>query len=302
MNPEDNQKITLDYFNKFDSREDLINRWLEYFQSIGLALDDIDNWRKFIESNSYNLYLEAQHYGLDKTNPFFTFLSKFVTQNKSILILNNLYGTLHNLVARQSIDEKQLAFTCPEDEQIRILMNKSLYQNNTSDFTYLIRSYNWLLNLDINRDIKNKYIIKFFKNSSNTDRIALIKNIYFTDAITKFMLSQKTEADENTFLSAVFKPTSLVSSPLINCDNIEQNIKWLDENIQESGRGINGQYQEKDSIESNNKNDLNSNFITPSEIKYLKDKLTPLLDDLAKKANIGNKKATDVIKIIKSIW
>lgn len=306
MSPNEIKKITINDFNNFSSKDDLINKWLEYFQSIGLAIDDIDNWRDFINVNSHSLYLEAKYYGLDRTNPFFAFLSKFIQLNKAINILTELYNTLHNLVARGSIAEKQLSFTCPEDEQIRVLVNKNLYKNNPNDFKYLIRCYNWLLELDIERDIKNKYIVDCFKEQNKVnDNLVLIRNIFFSDAITKFMTSDKSQDNKNVLVDSLFKnhaEDSLISTSLISCDTIEQNIKWLNENVQESGRNINGQYQQKESDKNAGQNKNSKIYMSPNEIKTLKDKITPVLDSLAQKANIGNGKAADIIRIIKQLY
>lgn len=325
MNPKDqnnqqqidnqqNKKITLDYFDDYKSKKELIQKWLDYLPTIGLATDDVDNWKKFIDVNSYTLYLEIKYFGLEKTNPFFMFLYEFIKTNKSISPLINLYNQLHNLVARDVINSKQVAFTCPQNEQIQILLNNSLYKNNSADYVYLIKCYNWLLDITIDRDIKNKYVVGIFKDNDrnstelSTDKLLLIKTIFFTDALIKLMTSNKTADDENRFLDQleIAESKSLITDPLINCDTIEQNIKWLNENIQESSTDIYGRTQQSDSVENERtNNNKNAIYLSTNQKQALKQKLQPQLDQLTKNLaqNTGiNLKASDLAKLINQIF
>ena len=325
MNPKDqnnqqqidnqqNKKITLDYFDDYKSKKELIQKWLDYLPTIGLATDDVDNWKKFIDVNSYTLYLEIKYFDLEKTNPFFMFLYEFIKTNKSISPLINLYDQLHNLVARDVINSKQLAFTCPQNEQIQILLNNSLYKNNSADYVYLIKCYNWLLDITIDRDIKNKYVVGIFKDNDrnstelSTDKLLLIKTIFFTDALIKLMTSNKTADDENRFLDQleIAESKSLIADPLINCDTIEQNIKWLNENIQESSTDIYGRTQQSDSVgNEQTNNNKNSIYLSTNQKQALKQKLQPQLDQLTKNLaqNTGiNLKASDLAKLINQIF
>ena len=326
MNPKDqnnqqqtdnqqNKKITLDYFDDYKSKNELIQKWLDYFPTIGLATDDVDNWKKFIDVNSYTLYLEAKYYGLEKTNPFFMFLYEFIKTNKSISPLINLYNQLHNLVARDVINSKQLAFTCPQNEQIQILLNNSLYKNNSADYVYLVKCYNWLLDITIDRDIKNKYVVGIFKDNKknstelSTDKLLLIKTIFFTDALIKLMNSNKTADDENRFLDQleIAEKKSLLTDTLINCDTVEQNINWLNQNIQESSTDIYGRKQQSDSVEDEKiNNNNNSIYLSTNQKQALKQKLQPQLDiltkNLAQNIGVNNLKASDLAKLINQIF
>lgn len=309
MSPnEENKQITLADIDKTADNAELIAKWVEFFRSIGFTIaDDREPWETFIKENSHTLYIEAQYFGMNKNNPFFKFLAAYVpVGTNSIADLTRLYGTLHNLVARGSISEKQVAFTCPEKEQIRILLNRTLYhncQNNENDFCYLIKCYNWLLSIDIKRDVKNKFIVDNFTNKQ-TDKVQLIRCIFFTKALTTFMESDKTDQDETIFIGELKKNIDsnfLISAQLMPCDDIEKNMNWLNQNVQESGRTINGKGQKADvDLKKQNGKQNDTPYVSPGEKQIIVNKMKPALDQAVKAANISGVESTaDFVKLIK---
>ena len=98
----DNDKITLSYFDEFTDKQDLVNRWKNYFTKLGMV-NDTASWDRFLNTNTQNLYIEAKYYGLPQEekslirNPFFTFLKLFEDRNQKIDILTEKYAYANNM-------------------------------------------------------------------------------------------------------------------------------------------------------------------------------------------------------------
>ena len=300
----DNDKITLSYFDEFTDKQDLVDRWKNYFTKLGMV-NDTASWDRFLNTNTQNLYIEAKYYGLPQEekslirNPFFTFLKLFEDRNQKIDILTEKYTAIHNMVSKGVLSEKQISDTCPEEEQIRILFNKYLYQNDVNDFWYLIRTYNWILDNKIDNIVNNKFVLNALNKIDNekNKKIVLIRLTFFTDRLKKAMEETKVttstpRSDElidkivNDLLINIDVQTSneyIVSSQLVDCDTIEEQINWLAEYTQEGNRDLAGKQRRIDTnsdSETRNKNKKHSIYASKGEKQADEQRIRPELDKI----------------------
>ena len=301
---ENNEKITISYFDDFKDKQDLVDRWRNYFLKLGMVTDTT-SWDRFLDVNTQNLYIEAKYYGLPQDeknlirNPFFAFLKLFEDRNKQIDILTEKYTAIHNMVSNGVLSEKQISDTCPEDQQIRILFNKYLYQNNINDFWYLIRTYEWILDNKIDNIVNNKFILNALNTISdeNNKKIVLIRLTFFTDRLKKAM--EETKSDQaklrpddlidkivNDMLANIDAETAkeyIVSSQLVDCDTIEEQINWLAEYTQEGNRDLGGKQRRVDTdskAENKNKNQKQSIYASEGERQADEQRIRPYIEKI----------------------
>lgn len=208
----------------------------------------------FVKPNLGTLTKEVNAYGLDATNPFFTFLKKYKEINGAITIFNDAskYNTLHNLLAKNVIDETQLRDTCTKEKQLPILWNNSLWDNPTDDITWLVNTYAWFMNSGWGGiQITDAAILDLLKEVGETKltyevRSNLRKLCFFTTALKDaageidVVKSIRTGAHYDAAVKAYQKAASGgfpdVSSKLQSADMVERQIKVLDELVRKNNR------------------------------------------------------------------
>lgn len=289
-----------------------------------------DEVKRFVDTNMAALGQEARKYSLSMDNPFMLFLKKYRDKNgnlKPFLDNSDIYGVLHNCVSQGIINEKELAFTCPEKDQIRILMNPNLYNiTPISDIRYLISLYSDVLEKNMNSFITNAYVKAAFadkiKNDGNVtykysdmnslnNKQKLLRALLFTDAIDELSDDKvKIDNKEESIDKARKKINSindkfLVSAPFIAVDLIEHQAKLLRELVQQGSRDEAGRKQQTD-IDKKDTNNANQ-ALTPKQQNYYRSRSSDLLKNLRKQfPDEPLSSAKDVSNLLKkiadSIW
>lgn len=241
--------------------------------------------REFVIPNIGTLTKEIDAYGLDATNPFFTFLKKYNQINGSTQVFwdPSKYNTLHNLLAKNVVNVTQLRDTCTKEQQMPILWNNSLWGNSPDDITWLVNTYAWFMNsgwggLKISDAAINSFLDALGERSlTYSVRNTLRKLCFFTTAIKAFAGSADVNKSNiwNTvdnatqggafdqFISAYQKADNNgfpdVSSKLQSADVIEVQIKLLDELVRKNDRdATSGQYQRQQGADDKNATDTSS--------------------------------------------
>lgn len=257
-----------DKFKKASSDEvdDVI---FQFLKTILANIPD-EQLKEFVRKNISLLYSECKRYTLSEDNPFIIYLNKYNKKNGNIdpFLSYENYAFIHNLLANRKINEKQLAFNCPEDEQIRILLNPNLFLETNSDKNYLVDIYSYILSANLNNYIKNDFIKSIF-NGQNlkdiTSKIELLMLLYFTDYLQTVndngIKSDKLSKEEIAIIQEEAKNKiqnkALVSSKFISVDLIEHQFKLLSELTQESSRDEYGKQQQTD-IDNKSKEEKSS--------------------------------------------
>lgn len=254
-------------FKEAQTAVDKVNVLTEFGKLNNLGGAD---WDEFVNTNYVPLVRECEAYGLSLDNPFFVFLKKY--GNIKVFLNSENYDILHNIVASNIISTKQLAFTCPESDQVRLLLNPNLWNIAAKDdVKWLIKTFVWFLEENtLNDYVINVYVrAAFSENSAGTgeqqisvnfdtfaNRKKLLRNLYFTTNINQVndakLKSGNDDKEKFEQLKTQLNAASddyFVSRPLQPVDIIEQQIKVLNQNVQESARGERGQYQQKESDE-----------------------------------------------------
>lgn len=201
------------------------------------------------------------------------------------------WNTLHNLVANGTVDEKQLSFKAPEADQLSLLLNPTLWEQPASDIKYIVDTYVWLKEAsNLPNFLINKYIIfacvpniavkdnkpaitpDSYKDSKVRDTI--IKAVLFADlnkvvnavkdSWAKFTPTGDTQEEKDqsaqneiagykkNILDSATGNVYIVSSKINDADMIENNINLFNQAVQESSRGIDGRYQQTDTLAATN--------------------------------------------------
>lgn len=207
----------------------------------------INEWSKFVTTNFSTLTKELDVFGLSKTNPFILFLNNYYMVNKNItpFLDKDKYNILHNCLSNNILSDKQVAFTCPENEQVRILVNKNLWSQKYSDIKWLIKL--WVeLGDDRYYTILNKDVLEFFKDDiKRRDFLSLQKAVMFTSQIKRFK-----EKEKDPTIKLLSKSTidniSAITDNFESLELIDEQVGLLSQDTQESPRGVKGQYQHTD--------------------------------------------------------
>ena len=304
MTPEEinSQQSVTDRFKNAESLEES-EQILSTFLFDNKVIDDKTQCDKFVDINITVLTIECNTYGVSMDNPFFTFLNKYYVQNKrSIEAFFNTenYRVLHNVVADGIISTKQLAFTCAEGEQVRILVNPSLWAISAKDdIRWLIKTYVWFLEERLNSFVINVFVRSLFvapekigdrgaflhvNLDTKENRQTLLKCLLFTDFIQQVCDKRAQPGDNSDFVElqqrlSTIKNNSvmLVSSPLKPADLIEHQIKLLNELAQESPRNINGRQQQTD-VAQNQKIDRESDNLSRQDARLANIKTKDILE------------------------
>ena len=297
-----NQNI--DYAEEFKhtlNSFDLIKLFKNFFKSVNFKGYNEQEWNKFVDNTFDILTVECQTYGLSVENPFFHFLSEYAVKNKNLQPFTNedsKYRLLHNLVSERFIETKQLSFKCPEDEQIRILLNQNLWNlSNLQDIAYLIKLYVWFIDTDLNNYVINSWIKAGFNFNHSVvktvinpktkkkekkvidkvnvnfkdlkTKIALIKCCMFTNYIEELDNQKKVKNSDpeiplkefNDKLNKITENNMLVSGKFMPINTIYHQIYLLREGVQESKRDVEGRYQQTDVDNKNKKSDSSDELI-----------------------------------------
>lgn len=244
--------------------------------NVGGGNEDI--LKKFVSTNYLSLIKEIEAYGLSTDNPFFTFLTKYAKQNGSIdtFLNESNYSLLHNTIPNYILNTKQIAFTCPETQQARILLNPSLWNiAEKNDIWWLLKTYVWFSEETVIDDfIINSFVIKAFFDESESNhsfksfemRKQLLRVLYFTTYINDlFELRNKEKGEQEAGIDEIrakiqnVPDNYFISYPLEPVDVIEHQVNILNELTQESPRNENGKFQQVDATPGNeNKSDLSA--------------------------------------------
>lgn len=115
----------------------------------------------FFELNETFLRKELVTYGFSLDNPFIIFLSLFLKSDLNPDIFcetEGNWGIVHNLVARNIINTRQLTFkTAKEEDKPMLLLNASFWGNKIplEDKTWVIQFWIWLGSKEVNKEIVN---------------------------------------------------------------------------------------------------------------------------------------------------
>ena len=310
-------KQNIDFNQRFKSTtnpDEIIKIFKDFLRSANFKNYNEEKWNDFVDNNFDTLTIECQYYGLSMENPFFQFLKTYATKNESInvFVYGSRYKLLHNLVSDRYIESKQLSFKCPEDEQIRILLNPNLWRLSNGDINYLIKLYVWFIDTDLNRYVINSWVKAGFKDKFKTfkDKVALIKCCMFTNYIDELDKEKKAKNNDpkiplkefNDKLTKITGDNMLVSGKFMPINMIYHQVYLLKEGAQESNRGVDGQYQQTDVDNNvNSRTKKSDNFTRVEKIDLNKVK-SNVLSDIKK--NINSKLSTkysdeDVLDILR---
>lgn len=303
-------------FRNAKTPEEEQNVIAQFCANFGFASYNADDWNTFIKNNLNSLHIECTYYGLNKDNPFFMFLQQYSVQNHNIkaFLVTGKYNILHNLLSNNQITEKQLNWTCSEQEQIRILLNPNLWGvSPLSDISYLIRVYCDIVSDNLTYYIRNDYIINTLTGgnpatiNSTTVRICLLKCIFFTEYIAQLYEaflnndSQKSEEIKNKILALKGDGyRSLVSGEFNSADSIEHQINILSETSQRSGRAADGRFQ-RDTGKENPREEEYSQF-TNQQLKVIKQNAPQIVNQIKTTFGVkSNAAARDLLKALADV-
>lgn len=115
----------------------------------------------FFELNEQFLRKELVTYGFSLDNPFIIFLSLFLKSGLNHDIFcktDGNWGIVHNLVANNILDTRQLTFkTAKEEDKPMLLLNASFWGDKIplEDKAWVIQFWVWLGSKEVNREIVN---------------------------------------------------------------------------------------------------------------------------------------------------
>ena len=140
----------------------------------------------FLELNEKFLRKELVTYGFSLDNPFIIFLSLFLKSGLNPDIFcetEGNWGVVHNLIARNIINTRQLTFkTVKEEDKPMLLLNSNFWGNKIplEDRTWVIQFWIWLGSKEVNREIVNtacRLILSSSKGSIPEDVLKQSSNI-----------------------------------------------------------------------------------------------------------------------------
>lgn len=140
----------------------------------------------FFELNENFLRKELVTYGFSPDNPFIIFLSLFLKAGLNHDIFcetEGNWGVVHNLVARNIINTRQLTFkTAKEEDKPMLLLNASFWGNKIplEDRTWVIQFWIWLGSKEVNKEIVNtacRLILSSSKGSISDNALKQFSNI-----------------------------------------------------------------------------------------------------------------------------
>lgn len=312
-------------FKNTNDPQELRKIFIEFFTQNLLNNEDIIT--SFVDNNIDALTLEAQKYTLTTDNPFYRFLKVYLNHHNNIDPFSSTdenYAIIHDCVAKGDLSEKQLAWTCPENEQVRIIINPNLYKvSPKSDIVYLISVYTDVLDKNMNTFILNNYVKAAFsdgvqekngklvyeKPDMNTidNKINLLKTLFFSEVLFQLTSNQIGENILETVNKAKSKINSidknaLVSTKFMNIDAIEHQVKILRELTQESKRDDFGRYQKTDTDKNNEKDSDNLN-IDRRAINYYRTKLNDSAQALKKVfPDLNERSASQLKALLKGLY
>lgn len=318
-----------DRFSQANSSE-MNDLFKEFFAANQFPGYNEDTYSKFVDSVSPLLYSECKKYTLSMDNPFMQYIKRYATQNGNIdpLLKYDNYAFIHNLIANNIVTEKQLAGTCPENEQIRLLVNPNLFNvASDSDKLYLIQVYDYILSNNLNSYVNNAYVKAIFsdvkdlndktkeeiaKVDLNKHKLDLIDLIYFTNYIREISDRGIKQSDTNkgelikliTDARSVYDPKRIVSAPLKDVNIIENQFKLLKDLTQEGQRADNGQYQRTDVENKDQENNKNrSNQISAQEKRAILSKASDIKKGFESVYNNNQRISNaDFKKLLKTIY
>ena len=153
-----------------------------------LSLAGLSNYETygFLELNENFLRKELVTYGFSLDNPFIIFLSLFLKSGLKHDIFCKTagnWGIVHNLVAHNIINTRQLTFkTAKEEDKPMLLLNANFWGNKIplEDRTWVIQFWIWLGSKEVNREIVNtacRLILSLSKGSIPEDVLKQSSNI-----------------------------------------------------------------------------------------------------------------------------
>lgn len=254
----------------------------KYFIDLGF---DSEQAEQFVKNNITQLAIEFDKYKFSRNNPFVAFLLKYKEKNgniKPFIDHPEYYTVINNLVNNDILDEKQLAFTTSEKEQVPLLVNPNLY---SGDFTeknveFILRTAAWFADhiSGLTDYIINKNIIKAFSDNNGAKAVGQDENgkdvlkltedgIYRIEKATLLgtedLINKASQGeavpDEKT------KALSFVSAPIQDPNIIEAQMRLFNKDVQESSRDTTtGREQRRDVQNDRQRN--NAQNLSPKEV------------------------------------
>lgn len=263
-----------------------------FLKTLNFKNYDESKFNKFVSTNLNSLWLECNKYGLSKDNPFFLFLQNYLGNkgtNIDVFFDQNKWDLLHNCVANDILEEKQLTFKSETEKQIRILFNPNLWNiSPVSDIKFCIELYARLVDTNLNNFIKNGYVKAAFAKESDAGKhagdhsaqlvaadmnnpantVGLLKCLFMTNYIeeldnSKVAINTQSRQLGDDGKSAIDKirnhikaieddkSKDLISGQLVSVDVIEHQYKILNENVQLSNTALDGKRQKTDTDDNN---------------------------------------------------
>lgn len=127
---------------------------------------------KFVQVNINIFGTELRTLGFSLENPLIAFLQQYNISKKNIdpFLNSNNWSSLHDMYAKNLVDEKQLNFTCPEIDKIKILVNDHFW-NDTKviDREWYIKLWDWCASREPQNEILNDFVLLLFSNVTESD-------------------------------------------------------------------------------------------------------------------------------------
>lgn len=116
---------------------------VDLFKLAGIKQDYVDS---FVDANYNFLTKELTSYGFVVDNPFIQFLKYIQDKRANILEVfqdPENWSIIHNAVAENVLDSKQINFTCEEIRQPKLLLNPNFWKVASVDKMWVLNLWEW---------------------------------------------------------------------------------------------------------------------------------------------------------------
>lgn len=127
---------------------------------------------KFVQANISIFGTELRTLGFSLENPLIAFLQQYNTSKKNIdpFLNSDNWSSLHDMYAKNLVDEKQLNFTCDEINKIKILVNDHFWNDTKAiDREWYINLWEWCASREPQNNILNDFALLLFSNVTESD-------------------------------------------------------------------------------------------------------------------------------------
>ena len=265
---------------------------------------------KFVQANISIFGTELRTLGFSLENPLIAFLQQYNISKKNIdpFLNSDNWSSLHDMYAKNLVDEKQLNFTCAEIDKIKILVNDHFWNDTKAiDREWYINLWEWCASREPQNNILNDFALLLFSDVTESDIKKLdnwgriegdlgwedalknienkLKDINFStfenaDKLRKCLLFSDILKKYSTFLinsinkfNQELNPSEIFSesAPLLPTNTTNDIIRFLNEKVNLSDRDVLGRFQSKDTIANNREinNNQRQNNASSKQIPYM---------------------------------